>query len=249
MEDEFIEEDFKQSDQGYFAIIPVIMFEDKRLTVFDVCLFAIITSLTKKHGHCWASNRYLASILKSSERSITRSIRRLKSSEFIRVDFGGDEKRLIFVNYNTPIGPLDLVSYPPTLQSGGVDKLSRGGRQPCLGGVDKYGPPIYDSKVDSKEDSTHSSIAFETLWLKYPKKLGRKAAQRAWRASVKTEADSAAAAAALERFLASSLAQGDPRYIPHGSTWFNNWRDWLTYVEPNGKKSNDLPDSLKHLDR
>lgn len=76
---------------------------------------------------------------------------------------------------------------------------------------------------------------FETAWARYPRKDGKKEAFRHFRASVQTEAALNALHQALHNYLRHLANEGtEPRYIKSGSTWFNNWRDWLewTPVEP-----------------
>jgi hypothetical protein len=74
---------------------------------------------------------------------------------------------------------------------------------------------------------------FAALWAAYPKPLGKKAAQRHFTESVKTVEDLAAIKRALENYRASAAAL-ELRYVKHGSTWFNNWRDYIDFKEPNG---------------
>lgn len=83
---------------------------------------------------------------------------------------------------------------------------------------------------------------FEKLWLSYPRRLGRKAAERSFRGSVKAEKDWLDIQQALANYLTYIRKQAvDPQYIKHGSTWFNSWRDWVDYQEapnaPNGSPS------------
>jgi hypothetical protein len=88
--------------------------------------------------------------------------------------------------------------------------------------------------IDTKYD-------FESLWLKYPRKLGKHDATLHFKAQVKTDQDYADINKALDNFLQSSqITQGDPKFIPHGSTWFNNrWRDWIDFKEVEIKKVDD----------
>jgi hypothetical protein len=82
---------------------------------------------------------------------------------------------------------------------------------------------------------------FDTIWSKYPNKDGRKAAERHFISSVKTEQDYKDIQTALNNYLASeTVAKG---FIKNGSTWFNNWRDWV--VPPKKGKLDGIPDSLK----
>ena len=78
---------------------------------------------------------------------------------------------------------------------------------------------------------------FEQLWAMYPNKLGKKHAERHFRASVKTEQDLANIKIAMQKFLSSPVVFGDPQYIPHGKTWFYNWQDWVTYEPPVTQKT------------
>ena len=69
--------------------------------------------------------------------------------------------------------------------------------------------------------------AFSELWEAYPNKDGRKAAEKAFRASVKTSDDLDDIKQALSNYLGSEKVQRG--FIKNGSTWFNNWRDWINY--------------------
>lgn len=71
---------------------------------------------------------------------------------------------------------------------------------------------------------------FDSVWREYPKRLGRKQALSHFNASVKNEVDVAAIQVALAKY--KKHIQGKERqYIQHGSTWFNNWRDWINFEE------------------
>lgn len=82
---------------------------------------------------------------------------------------------------------------------------------------------------------------FEGLWAKYPNKDGKKHAKRHFLASVKTQEDYARISKALENYLGSKRVREG--FIKNGSTWFNNWQDWLEYQEPN------LPEKLSKTEK
>jgi phage replication O-like protein O len=68
---------------------------------------------------------------------------------------------------------------------------------------------------------------FEFLWKSYPRRIDKKAAYRHYKASVKTAEDMEAIDTALGNYLEYLKKNNiDPKYIKHGSTWFNNWQDW-----------------------
>lgn len=81
------------------------------------------------------------------------------------------------------------------------------------------------------------TLSFEDLWFKYPNKDGRKAAERAFRSSVKNEADFSSINKALDNYINSKKVKEG--YIKNGSTWFNNWQDWENYQEPKTEKDVD----------
>lgn len=73
------------------------------------------------------------------------------------------------------------------------------------------------------------SQEFDALWGSYPRRIGRRDAERHFRASVKTPEDLAAIRTALTNYRAE-VSDRDQRYISHGSKWFNQWRDWVDVV-------------------
>ncbi|HWO69646.1 MAG TPA: hypothetical protein VNP94_02680, partial [Actinomycetota bacterium] len=66
---------------------------------------------------------------------------------------------------------------------------------------------------------------FEAFYRRYPRRVGRLAALRAWTSALK-RASAAEIMAGLERQL-PELARREPKYIPHPATWLNQgrWQD------------------------
>ena len=56
--------------------------------------------------------------------------------------------------------------------------------------------------------------------------MKRKDALRHFKASVRNEKDWTSINTALNNYLVH-VAGKDPQYIQVGSTWFNNWEDWV----------------------
>lgn len=71
---------------------------------------------------------------------------------------------------------------------------------------------------------------FAARWELYPNKDGRKAAARHWKASVKTSKDVQEFDRALSNYLEHLHVTG--YRAKQGATWFNNWRDWVDWKEP-----------------
>lgn len=69
---------------------------------------------------------------------------------------------------------------------------------------------------------------FFKVWARYPKAVGRKAAYRHFKASIKTAQDVKSINQALDNYLAHLKANGtDLQYTQNGSTWFNDWQSWV----------------------
>lgn len=71
---------------NYYAIIPADVRYDKRLTANQKLLYAELTSLARKEGFAWASNKYLAEVFDVSTYSITRWLSQLQSCGYIKMD-------------------------------------------------------------------------------------------------------------------------------------------------------------------
>lgn len=89
-----------------------------------------------------------------------------------------------------------------------------------------------DQEVEEEIDKKKSTVCkydFESLWIKYPKPLGKKQALRHFTASVKTDEDWKNINLALDNYLKTeNVVKGCVQFIKHGSTWFNNWQDYVS---------------------
>ena len=83
---------------------------------------------------------------------------------------------------------------------------------------------------------------FIQAWCKYPLKVGKKEAERHYKASVKSIEDHNDCLKAIQNYKEfvhaekASRRNGDSRPWQNGSTFFNNWRDFVDFKVPtNGK--------------
>lgn len=83
----------------------------------------------------------------------------------------------------------------------------------------QYDSSIIDSSIKDKD------IAFEEVWNEYPEKVGRKEAQKHFEATVKNAKDYENIKTALKNYKDSDRVK--KKFIQNGSTWFNNWPDWI----------------------
>jgi hypothetical protein len=77
--------------------------------------------------------------------------------------------------------------------------------------------------------STSSAVApemFARFYAIYPRRIGKKAAEKAWAKAMKTGADPELVIQSAQRYAASRVGQ-DPKYTPHPATWLNQgrWED------------------------
>jgi hypothetical protein len=88
--------------------------------------------------------------------------------------------------------------------------------------------PEQEVEVDIEVDKKQMAGTFESLWLSYPRRLGKKEALKHFLASVKTPEDLTAITTALENYKRVLVKEKtEERFIKHASTWFNGWRDYV----------------------
>ena len=96
--------------------------------------------------------------------------------------------------------------------------------------VDKDKSRVEESRVDKKENVLFD---FESIWSKYPSKVGKEAAARKFKLTVKTDQDFKDIQTALDNYIKSDrVTKG---FIQNGSTWFNQWRDWIVSPKENNE--------------
>jgi hypothetical protein len=84
---------------------------------------------------------------------------------------------------------------------------------------------------NKSELSKPAMDAFNAFWERYPKRVARAAAERAWKKLVPDSTTSNAIQAALVNHLENWKILGtSQQYIPHGSTWLNN-RQWEDEID------------------
>lgn len=74
---------------------------------------------------------------------------------------------------------------------------------------------------------------FWIVWNKYPMKAGKKEALKHYKATVKYQEDADNCEKALVNYLEHlALPQNSYKHPMNGSTWFNNWQDYIEWIEP-----------------
>jgi hypothetical protein len=100
---------------------------------------------------------------------------------------------------------------------------------------------------EPKEAETTSQKRFDLFWAAYPKKVGKKAAQKAWKnAKVNTDLFDKIMAAVGRARTTDQWQRENGRYIPNPSTWINQgrWDDEIKEVSTSGEyRSSNQPNN------
>lgn len=86
-----------------------------------------------------------------------------------------------------------------------------------------------EEEVEQKKSTHIAQGWFDAVWKLYPNRSGKKNALRHFLSTVRTEPDYEKIQKALKNYLASGNVKRG--YIKNGSTWFNEWQDWLEPTE------------------
>lgn len=88
-----------------------------------------------------------------------------------------------------------------------------------------------NKKINKGQSKFDQSIFFEEIWKQYPNKLGKAKAFKSFQATVTCEDDLQKIRQAFSRYH-KHLAANPWKKPQHGSTWFNQWQEWVDYNEP-----------------
>lgn len=69
------------------SFITISILGDNRLTFLERLLLIHIISLSKKKGYCWATNKYFSNIYDVTTVTISKSIIKLATFNYIKIDF------------------------------------------------------------------------------------------------------------------------------------------------------------------
>lgn len=191
-----------------------------------------------ENGECFPKQETLALELGTNKTSIIRVLKELEDKGFIEKVKPSGSDRLLHLNnrYYFLKHPILCISGSETnCTSGSIDSDTS---ESIDSGTSIYKEnhfkenhikdiSIYSDSSISKEKQPTYETYFDMLWQKYPAKDGKKSAYRFFKSSVKTEQDWQDINTALNNYLQSERVRNG--YVKNGSTWFNNWRDWIDY--------------------
>ena len=226
---------------GYQAVLPPMVRYDEALSDKAKLIFCEVMAMTDTRGYCWATNRYLAELMRVHKNSVPRLVKELADRGYVRTEIieggsGTQKERRIFVNdialstrhpinatVNTPLNA--AVNTPINASVNQNDKSIE---------HTPYSPPKGTRSREHKKTAEWKSEAFEKLWAWYPgdperhgKRGNRQRAIRAWDKLMPTDHQISVMAEALAR-QAKSEEWLEGIGIPHLSTYLNvaGWEGW-----------------------
>jgi len=178
-----------------------------------------LSGILIERGEMVTGYRKAASVLDVDKNTVMRHFQKLQSADMIRVNSG---------THGTHVKVLKYSAY----QSEDADGWDAGADTSAYKVADTSAytnadASAYENKkkeVKKKEERKTYSVSFSKFWDLYPKKVGKGAANRSWKAAVK-RADAKNILTAAAHFSKSSKARG--KFCPNPATWLNQerWED------------------------
>lgn len=173
-----------------------------------------------KKGQLITGRKKLAEDSGLTENKIRRSLIVLENAEFIAIKTTSQFSLITICNWD--VYQCDDVVAPPTDHQ----RITNGS------------PHI---KKDKKNKNIYT-VHFEEIWKMYPKRIGKKEALRHFNTSVITDEDLDKIKVALKNYMKSDTVKNG--YIQNGSTWFNNWNDYIPENKPVVKKEPEVEEDI-----
>lgn len=176
---------------GYWLMPNAVLFNNE-LTDKQKLLFCLISSLCAEKWYCRAVNEYIWKLLNADKRTISRNLSELEKKWFISIENGVVRKITL-------------------------DKNVYGGRQKCLGGVDKnvyHNNIIYNNTIE---------YTFSDFWKDYPhaRKGKKKESEQYFKQQDAEQVKKQVAI--LKRKIKAGLQ--DAQYIPACERWIRDFTE------------------------
>lgn len=211
-------------DSDYFIVIPARVRLDQSLLPLDKLIYGEILCLSHQTGYCWAQNSTLGEVYGARPETVSRSIRKLQNAGYIQVSFTGKG------NSGRRILPLDSDIKVLDSQINTLDLHVKGDdvqiKAPLTSGSSPLDLEIKHNKKRNIQEE-HISL-FNRFWSAYPRKQGKKTAERAF---VKLKPDESLLGeilAALDwQKQSASWTKENGQFIPLPATYLNGrrWED------------------------
>lgn len=226
-EQDLPEQDYYEDRKFLGVWIPAGIFYARDISSKQKMLWADIEYLGRKHG-CYTSNKGFSDKYGVTERCIMKNLKVLKDSGYIEtIRFDGRKRFLKTTNKGRQICP------PPP--DSPVQKGTKVHLDPNKRSLrpEQTGTPLYNIRKhrENIENGYMDIKYFEKLWNKYPStgRVGKKHAIKHFNKTVKTKCNWEDINTALDNYLRCKRVKNG--FVKNGSTWFNEWEDWINWKE------------------
>jgi DNA-binding Lrp family transcriptional regulator len=236
----------KEFNHPAYVNMPYFVLQDIRLDPFNKMLFSFLWSFAVAGKKVMASNAYLATLFRVSEKHVNCRLKELEDMGFIK-RYKVKYKRRIEILY-VPCEDLEcdtdspnLTLVPPT----GVPSTNIELGTPT--GVEEVHLQVYPGtptgvtyiKAIAKVDNKAFNIAlFESWYIHYPRKKGRQGAEKWFNKNKPNEEFVSMLIEDVNKRKATEWKDKEKTYIPYASTYLNESR-WKDEIEDS--KSNKTP--------
>jgi DNA-binding transcriptional ArsR family regulator len=192
-----------------------------------------LADIANDEGECWPGIKNLSEKCGLNRRAVTLQLARLEEAGLVKRtarfrDNGSQTSSMYHITLPVLTPPPAQDIAPP------LRKIEHGGgAESDMGGAQAAAPLIHEPSVDPsvepsvKQHPPPAASVFDAFWKSYPRKVGKKAAEKAWlRARDKPALEVILAALDVQKKCDQWTKEGG-QFIPHPATWLNQgrWND------------------------
>lgn len=221
----------EEQDIKYFTQIPAWVDELDNISDFQARLIGYIYTFENITGSAFPSNQRIAKRFRKTQRGVQNALSDLYKKGII-------SSEVIYKNESKEIEKRYLkVNQPHTSKNEGVYIEND------IGYTSKFPDPIHRECVDNKSINksinrlNNNNVHFEEIWSLYPKKSGKKVAEREFNKAIKNGVNPDDIKNKVLEYNKQIEAKQTPKqFIKQGSTWFNQacWEDEYDLTPING---------------
>jgi hypothetical protein len=212
--------------------IPAERWLDRTLSPTEKVMLGEISSLETGPRGCYATNAHFAEFFNLSISRVSEIISGLVEKGHLRVALIREGKRVV----ERRLRLVDPFGFPNTPSENAENPFGKDGEPPS---ENTQGSNTHSNNTKSIKNPSASGDgkalsdeSFDRFWKLYPKKKGRKDAEKAWAKLKPNEELHQIMITALGSHCASEdWAKDQGRYIPNASTWINGER-WTDELKP-----------------
>ncbi len=232
----------KKVTEGNFVVIQSFMINQLGLAGVPLLVYAIIYGFSQNGENEFTSSlQYLCDFTGKTKPTVIKILKELVDKEYI-IRREESVNNVMFVRYKANLPLLKKFNGGSKETLPGVVKKFNGGSKETL--------PIYINdkeninKDNKKEESVEKDFPsleseFNSLWFKYPRKVGRSNAYEAYKKARKNGVAYEQVKSGIERYLKHiEKANINPQFIINGARWFINhhWTDEYETSAPDNSK-------------